>query len=134
MNLSEKDKDRIFHKARKIEGLDPDEWRMDACDAIIHRSSFGRDDEFFGWEVDHIVPKSLLENNGVPQNLIDDFRNLRPLNWRNNVSKGNDYPNYKAEISSEDGGESNVPRSINRPVNKSRQNELKDLYARYLQL
>ena len=48
MNLSEKDKDRIFRKARKIEGLDADEWRMDACDAIIHRSSFGRDDEFFG--------------------------------------------------------------------------------------
>lgn len=83
---------------------------MDACDAIIRRGSYGRDDDFFGWEVDHIVPKSLLEDNGVPQELIDDFRNLRPLNWRNNVSKGNDYPEYKAEICSEDGGESNVLR------------------------
>lgn len=134
MNLSEKDKDRIFRKARKIEGLDADEWRMDACDAIIHRSSFGRDDEFFGWEVDHIVPKSLLEENGVPQDLIDDFQNLRPLNWRNNVSKGNDYPSYKVEIQSEDGGESNVIRGRRRTVNKVKQKELRELYAKYLKL
>lgn len=134
MNLSEKDKDRIFRKARKIEGLDADEWRMDACDAIIHRSSFGRDDEFFGWEVDHIVPKSLLEENGVPQDLIDDFQNLRPLNWRNNVSKGNDYPSYKVEIQSEDGGESNVIRSRRRTVNQVKQKELRELYAKYLKL
>lgn len=134
MNLSEKEKDRIFRKARKIEGLDADEWRMDACDAIIHRSSFGRDDEFFGWEVDHIVPKSLLEENGVPQDLIDDFQNLRPLNWRNNVSKGNDYPSYKVEIQSEDGGESNVIRSRRRTVNQVKQKELRELYAKYLKL
>ena len=134
MNLSEKEKDRIFSKARKIEGLDADEWRMDACDAIIHRSSFGRDDEFFGWEVDHIVPKSLLEENGVPQDLIDDFQNLRPLNWRNNVSKGNDYPSYKVEIQSEDGGESNVIRSRRRTVNQVKQKELRELYAKYLKL
>ena len=134
MNLSEKEKDRIFRKARKIEGLDADEWRMDACNAIIHRSSFGRDDEFFGWEVDHIVPKSLLEENGVPQDLIDDFQNLRPLNWRNNVSKGNDYPSYKVEIQSEDGGESNVIRSRRRTVNQVKQKELRELYAKYLKL
>lgn len=134
MNLSEKEKDRIFRKARKIEGLDADEWRMDACDAIIHRSSYGRDDECFGWEVDHIVPKSLLEDNDVPQELIDDFRNLRPLNWRNNLSKGNDYPEYTADIKSDDGGESNVFRSSKRTVNKGRQKELRELYAQYLQL
>lgn len=134
MNLSEKEKDRIFRKARKIEGLDADEWRMDACDAIIHRSSYGRNDDFFGWEVDHIVPKSLLEENGVPQNLIDDFRNLRPLNWRNNVSKGDDYPSYKVEIQSEDGGESNVIRSRRRTVNQAKQKELRELYAQYLNL
>lgn len=134
MNLSEKEKDRIFRKARKIEGLDADEWRFDACDAIIYRHSYGRNDDFFGWEVDHIVPQSLLEENGVPQNLIDDFRNLRPLNWRNNVSKGDDYPVYKAEISSKDGGESNVIHSSNRIVNKVKQRELRDLYAQYLKL
>lgn len=134
MNLSEKEKDRIFRKARKIEGLDADEWRMDACDAIIYRHSYGRNDDFFGWEVDHIVPQSLLEENGVPQNLIDDFRNLRPLNWRNNVSKGDDYPSYKVEIQSEDGGESNVIRSRRRTVNQAKQKELRELYAQYLNL
>lgn len=134
MNLSEKDKNIIFRKARKIEGLDADEWRMDACDAIICRSSYGRDDDFFGWEVDHIVPKSLLEESNVPQELIDDFRNLRPLNWRNNLSKGNDYPEYVADIKSEDGGESNVIRSSKRTVNKVKQKELRDLYVQYLQL
>ena len=134
MNLSEKEKDRIFRKARKIEGLDADEWRMDACDAIIYRHSYGRNDDFFGWEVDHIVPQSLLEENGVPQNLIDDFRNLRPLNWRNNVSKGDDYPSYKVEIQSEDGGESNVICSRRRTVNQAKQKELRELYAQYLNL
>lgn len=134
MNFSEKDKDVIFRKGRKIEGLDADEWRMDACDAIICRSSYGRDDEFFGWEVDHIVPKSLLEESKVPQELIDDFRNLRPFNWRNNLSKGNDYPKYTAAIKSENEGEFNVISSSKRTVNKAKQKELRDLYAQYLQL
>ena len=134
MNLTETDKDKIFRKARSIEGLDADEWRMDACDAIIHRSSYGRDDEFFGWEMDHIVPKSLLEEKDVPQELIDDFRNLRPLNWRNNASKGDDYPAYRADIRSEDGGESNIIRSSRRTVNQAKQKKLRDLYAKYLQL
>ena len=134
MSLSEKEKDRIFRKARRIEGLDADEWRMDACDAIIHRSSYGRDDEFFGWEVDHIVPKSLLEDNDVTQELIDDFRNLRPLNWRNNASKGDDYPRYNAAIRSDDGGESNVLKASSRTVNKAKQDELRKLYSDYLDL
>ena len=68
------------------------------------------------------------------QELIDDFRNLRPLNWRNNLSKGNDYPEYTADIKSDDGGESNVFRSSKRTVNKGRQKELRELYAQYLQL
>lgn len=134
MNLSEKDKNDIFRKARKIDGLDADEWRMDACDAIIHRSSYGRNDEYFGWEVDHIVPQSLLEQHGVPQDLIDDPSNLRPLNWRNNLSKGNNYPAYQAEIFSEDGGESNILRTKQRIVNKAKQQKLRELYSQYLEL
>lgn len=134
MNFSEVEKNKIFRKARIIEGLDADEWRMDACDAIIYRYSYGRNDDFFGWEVDHIVPKSRLQEKGVPQELIDDFRNLRPLNWRNNASKGDDYPKYKAEIRSEDGGESNVLRASNRTVNKAKQEELRSLYSEYLDL
>lgn len=39
--FSEKELDQIFRKAREIKGLDPDEWRLDASDAIIRRSSYG---------------------------------------------------------------------------------------------
>lgn len=34
----------------------------------------------------------------VPQDKIDDLINLRPLNWRNNDSKGADYPHYQSKL------------------------------------
>lgn len=133
-DFSEKELDQIFKKAREIKGLDPDEWRLDASDAIIRRSSYGCDDEFFGWEVDHIVPKSILEGADVPERLIDHDYNLRPLNWNNNRSKADDYPNYKTAMVSEDEGKSNVRKEGSRTVNTSKQGLLRKLYAQYLTL
>lgn len=133
-NFSEKDLDRIFSKGRIINGLDPKSWRLDASDAIICRSSYGRDDEFFGWEVDHVVPKSMLEAAKVPEALIDYEQNLRPLNWNNNNSKGNDYPTYTTVIVSLDDGKSNCKKKGRRTVNKFKQLQLKKLYVDYLQL
>lgn len=132
--FSEKELDQIFKKAREIKGLNPDEWRLDASDAIIRRSSYGCDDEFFGWEVDHIVPKSKLEDAGVPEQLIDHDYNLRPLNWNNNRSKADDYPNYNTTIVSEDEGKSNVRKEGSRTVNTSKQEQLRRLYAQFLTL
>lgn len=132
--FSEKELDQIFKKAREIKGLDPNEWRLDASDAIIRRSSYGCDDEFFGWEVDHIVPRSILEGADVPEQLIDYDYNLRPLNWNNNRSKADDYPSYKTTMVSEDEGKSNVRKEGSRTVNTPKQEQLRRLYAQYLTL
>ena len=55
-DFTEEELDRMFSKAMLIDGCDQDEWRLDASGAIIRRSSRGRTDRLYGWEVDHIVP------------------------------------------------------------------------------
>lgn len=133
-NFSEKELDVIFNKARHIDGLDADEWRLDASGAIIKRSSHDRTDEFYGWEVDHIVPEKLLRDNGVPQEMIDDDINLRPLNWNNNVSKGDDYPKYKIVVEADKFQESND--SVNKfiEISSGKQKKLRDFYQDYAEL
>lgn len=133
-DFSEKELDSIFKKAREIKGLDSNEWRLDASGAIIRRSSYGSDDDFFGWEVDHIVPSSKLENANVPEELIDHDYNLRPLNWNNNRSKGDDYPDYTTSIVSEDEGKSNVKKEGSRTVNRQKREQLQKLYKSYIEL
>lgn len=59
----------------------------------LYFEDFGDRNSAFGWEIDHIYPASKLkERKDVTDEQIDDMRNLRPLNWRNNASKGADYP------------------------------------------
>ena len=116
-DFTEQELNAMFSKASKIDGLDPDEWRRDASGAIIKRSSYGRDDELYGWEVDHIVPQSLLEDNDVPDDLIDDDKNLRPLNWNNNKSKGDNYPNYWIVVEADELQESNVLVNKTKTIN-----------------
>lgn len=58
----------------------------DDCDAIIRRASYGMTSEF-GWEIDHIHPKS--------KGGSDALRNLQPLHWENNRAKGDKYPNWQ---------------------------------------
>lgn len=70
-----------------------DRVRKDACGAFILYEDFGDRNSAFGWEIDHIYPASKLkEREDVTDEQIDDMRNLRPLNWRNNASKGADCP------------------------------------------
>ena len=133
-DYTEKQLDNIFAQVRPISGLNQKEWGLDASNAIICRASYGREDEFFGWEVDHIVPRTLLESCKVPDELIDNEMNLRPLNWNNNVSKGDNYPKYDIRIVSEDEGQSNVRKKAVKIINKSKQEQLKQLYKDYLKL
>lgn len=132
-NLTKQELDLIFNKASKIDGCDPNVWRMDASGAIIKRSSYGRDDEWYGWEVDHIVPRSLLERNGVPEDLINDDRNLRPLNWNNNNSK-DDYPDYWIVVEADEFQERNVSVNKEKTISEKKRKELKELYKDYVQL
>ena len=132
--ITEFELDAIFCKATPINGCDQDEWRLDASGAIIRRSSYGRADELYGWEVDHIVPESLLSDNGVPQEMIDDDINLRPLNWNNNVSKGDDYPIYEIVVEADMFQESNDAVSKFDKISSVIQSELKDFYRDYISL
>lgn len=90
--------DKIWEKGRKDPKYNSDFVRKDACGAWIIKGQYNDRNSIYGWEVDHIYPESKLKESGVPQELIDDVANLRPLNWKNNVSKGADYPRYQSKM------------------------------------
>ena len=83
-----------------VEGYDKDLYRKDAAGAWIAFSMYGNRDSVLGWEIDHVWPKS--KGGG------EHPENLRPLNWRNNDSKGDDYPVYRTAIIAE--GNKNVQK------------------------
>ncbi len=120
----------VWEKALKVEGYDSTRFRQDACGAWIIRDAYGKRDNPFGWEIDHIYPKSKLEELGVPQELIDDIRNLRPINWMNNDSKGQDYPSYRARV--EANGNNNVEGSYEFTINQGVIESINELFKGYI--
>lgn len=119
--------DKIWAKGQKVDGYDSAKIRKDACGAWILRDQYGHSESSYGWEIDHIVPRKILEEKGVSQNKIDDLQNLRPLNIGNNHSKSDSYPDYMAEIRSDK--EMNVKDNRYFTVNASLQAELKQLFG-----
>lgn len=89
----------IWQKATPIEGYDQTKWRKDFAGAWIQRNQFGIRSEF-GWEIDHLMPKSLGGS--------DDPGNLIPMHWRNNVSKSDRYPEFTSVVSSD--GNKNIDK------------------------
>lgn len=90
---------------------------------------YGQSDSDFGWEIDHIYPQKKLKDAGVPQELIDNIKNLRPLNSANNKSKGTDYPVYRASRTAED--DHNIPTEDEKVVNESVQKSIAELFRDY---
>lgn len=92
-DYTEEQLDQIWKKGFVAGDLDPEVYRTDAANALMKRDLYGNEGNL-GWEVDHIYPKDKLKAKGVPKNMWDDMVNLRPMNAKNNVAKGEDYPAY----------------------------------------
>lgn len=89
--------DKIWEQGRSVEGLDPTIYRTDVVGGLMKRTLYGKEGNL-GWEVDHIYSKKKLKTLGVPENRWDDMVNLRPMNAKNNVAKGEDYPRYNVAV------------------------------------
>ena len=89
-------KEAVWKKATVVPRYNPNVWRKDVAGAWIKWDKYGdRGSELgFGWEIDHRKP--------VAEGGTDDLSNLQPLQWKNNCSKGDDYPNWTSAVSSED--------------------------------
>lgn len=130
MEYTEEQKRDFWGRTNTVDGEDQQEVRRDASGAIIHYSDYKNRDSDYGWEIDHIYPRLLLEEAGVPEELISNPRNLRAMNWKNNVSKGADYPSYTTVLTAD--GSVNVEKKGTRVVNAGIQEALKELYKDYL--
>lgn len=112
--------DRIWEKASDIDGYDGDVIRKDTCGAWIIYSDYGNRDSEYGWEIDHTYPESMGGG--------DEEINLRPMHWKNNVSKGDDYPSYLAEIYAS--GNENIEVERRMKVNDNLQEKLAEIYGK----
>ena len=128
--FSEELKDRVWDSAIIVEGYDPAIYRQDCCGAWIKKDKYNDRDSDFGWEIDHIYPKALLRDKGADKEEIDNEENLRAMKWRNNLSKGLDYPVYHISVRAE--GAKNVSADEEFEVNKDLQGVIKRLYSKYL--
>ena len=117
----------VWNKGIIDERYPSDLVRKDACGAYIKFDKFGDRDSIFGWEIDHIYPASLLQER-VPQALIDNIQNLRPLNWKNNLSKGSNYPFYTAVMVADDEAATNKEVEVGKVVNESVREALNKLF------
>lgn len=129
MEFTEEKKREIWNKGIIDDKYPSEKVRKDACGAFILYDDFGDRNSVFGWEVDHIYPASKLKlRKDISSEQIDDIRNLRPLNWRNNSSKGADYPFYTASWVADDENATNVAEDRGKVVNARVQEELRKLY------
>lgn len=108
---------QVWNKAKKVEGFDETKYRKDACDAWIMRDKYGVNHNF-GWVIDHIFPVNKGGN--------DRMENIRALQYQNKTSKADDYPSYKAAVTSN--GSQNVPTTKIMTVNEQTQTLLKKLF------
>lgn len=80
---SKKQLDAAWNKAHVIRGQNPNIYRKDDLGNVIRKASYGTMGQY-GWEIDHKNPKA--------KGGTDCSRNLRPLHWEENRSKGSKYP------------------------------------------
>lgn len=121
--------DKVWERCPEVDGYDPNMYKKDACGAWMKRDKYGDRENSLGWEIDHIYPESRLLELGIEKRDIDNLDNLRPLNWKNNVSKGDDYPAYTSICKAKD--DSNIEESRQMLVNKETQERLSECFKGY---
>ncbi len=82
VNVNDPPRRLVWEKGSVIPGLNPDVWRRDACGTWMRYADHGDTTSAYGWEIDHIIPRS---RGG--QTILS---NLQPLHWRTNRHKGDD--------------------------------------------
>lgn len=122
-------KSRVWEKGLAVDGYDSQKVRKDACGAWILYDEYGDRDSVFGWEIDHIFPKSVLRDKNVPEDEIDNIDNLRPLNWMNNDSKSSDYPEYQGSVVADDN--KNKRQKDTFVINSNVQQIIQRLFGKY---
>lgn len=92
----------VWSKGKMVSGYDPNEYRQDVAGAWMRYSEYGNTahELGLGWEIDHCKPES--------KGGEDELPNLRPLQWANNRTKGDDYPQWSSAISSD--GNQNIKK------------------------
>lgn len=88
---------QVWEKGTIVPGFDSREFRKDVCGAWMCFSKYGIRADDKGWEIDHVYPKAKIK----PEKNADILLNLRPMQWENGVSKGCDFPEYKAAVTAQ---------------------------------
>jgi hypothetical protein len=117
---------KAWRNAVIVTDYDANKFRKDACGAWIMWDKYNVTDSVFGWQIDHIYPQSKLKERGFSQDAIDNPANIRAMQHQNNQSKGADYPDYMAVVTSQDNR--NVQQRTSLSINAKKQAELKQLY------
>lgn len=73
---------KAWEKSPTIRGKNPETWRRDPKGSPIRKGSYGTLGDF-GWEIDHIRPKSKGGSNSQ--------KNFQALHWEANRKKGDKY-------------------------------------------
>lgn len=126
MDITNQLKRLVWEKGQIVKGYNSDMYRKDPCGAWIAWDKYGVNDSIYGWEIDHIYPQSRLEKQNLSTELIDDLKNLRPMQHQNNASKSDDYPSYIAVVTSE--GRKNIYKQFPLTVNETIRNQLAQLF------